>query len=390
MNSAVAFVPALLVLIAVQRNDAMEIQKPNILFVVSDDLATRVGCYGDAAAITPNLDRLAAEGTVFEKAYVQGTVCTPSRTAFMLGLNNRSARRNHFREHPDTMTMGRFFRQNGYQTFSVGKIDHTDEFVDPEAWDIRAQENHSDSKLPLNVLREPGPQGRPAWRHAIVQDTASTQDSLIADRAIHFMNAERDAKRPFFAAIGFHKPHQPAVSTQRHFDAHGATAAFPFLATPPDASPIAPGHLYSEPGLELTEADAHLARRSYYASVSHMDEQLGRVLDALEKGALTENTLVVYTSDHGYHLGWRGQWAKHDMSEEVMRVPLVIRWPSVTAPGTRTKGIVELIDLFPTLAEAAAAEEAALRRAARAVGRAEALHRLSGAKDVRRPGGRYR
>ena len=96
--------------------------KPNILFIIADDLATRLGCYGDKAAITPNLDRLAAEGVVFTKAYCQGAVCTPSRTSFMLGLNTRHARANHFIEHPDTMTMGRWFREHGYQTAAIGKI----------------------------------------------------------------------------------------------------------------------------------------------------------------------------------------------------------------------------------------------------------------------------
>ena len=112
-------------------------RRPNILFLVADDLATRLGCYGDTAAITPYLDRLAAEGVVFTHAYYQGAVCTPSRTSFMLGLNNRHTNANSFLDNPELMTLGRWFREHGYQTFSVGKIDHTDDYTDPRAWDIR-------------------------------------------------------------------------------------------------------------------------------------------------------------------------------------------------------------------------------------------------------------
>jgi len=332
--------------------------RPNILFILADDLATRVGCYGDAAAITPNLDRLAAQGMVFEKAYVQGTVCTPSRTAFMLGLNNRNARRSHFIQHPDTMTMGRFFRQNGYQTFSVGKIDHTEEFVDPEAWDIRVKAepktSRGESLVAIRETVEKGEgRGRLVSSYGVVAKAEDGPDAIIADEAIRFLTDRRDRQRPFLAAVGLHKPHQPVVSTQAHFEAHADESRFTLAVTPEDASPIASGHLREEPGLNLTEAQQRLAQHAYYASASTMDEQLGRVLAALEREGLADSTLVVFTSDHGYHLGWRGQWAKHDLSEEVMRVPLIVRWPSVTQAGTRTNGIVELIDLFPTFAEAA-------------------------------------
>lgn len=331
-------------------NDA---NTPNILFVIADDLATRVNCYGDPAAITPNIDRLAAEGEVFERAYVQGTVCTPSRTAFMLGLNNRSAKRNHFVQNPDTLTMGRFFRSNGYQTFSVGKIDHTEHFIDPEAWDIRARVEFNPAATKLTPIREESDRKRLAFRHGVADRVDDCHDWLIANEAIRFLESRRETSKPFFAAVGFHKPHQPAISTHRHFDAHADVAKFVLHSTPADASPIATGYLRDEPGFDLAEAQQRLACRSYYASVSLMDEQLGRILDVLEDAELARNTLVLFTSDHGYHLGWRGQWAKHDLSEEVMRVPLIVRWPGVTEPGSRSFGIVELIDLFPTFAEVA-------------------------------------
>ena len=127
-------------------------KSPNVLFIIADDLATRLGCYGDKSAITPHLDRLAAEGVVFNRAYCQGAVCTASRTSFMLGLNSRHAKASHFLTHPETMTLGRWFRERGYQTCSIGKIDHddpTDSYVDPKAWDIRVKREDLAPKLPI-------------------------------------------------------------------------------------------------------------------------------------------------------------------------------------------------------------------------------------------------
>lgn len=325
-------------------------EKPNILFIISDDLAPRVGCYGDKAAITPNIDQLAAEGMCFDHAYVQGTVCTPSRTAFMLGLNNRNARRNHFVKHPETMTMGLWFRQHGYQTFSMGKIDHGKAFVDPRAWEIRDELENRPWPVPLAVIRENGEKGRRVSRYGVADSPEGTRDWRVAERAIQFLQKERDAKRPFFAAVGFFKPHQPCITTRAHFERHDPER-FVIQRTPPDATPV--GHAAYTPGIEMSEDRQRLAQRAYYAAVSHMDEQLGRLLKAAREAGALENTLILFTSDHGFHLGWRGQWAKHDLSEEVMRVPLIAWFPGIVPAGTRSKGIVELIDLFPTFGEAA-------------------------------------
>ena len=329
---------------------AFALERLNILFIVSDDLATRVGCYGDKAAITPNIDRLAEEGICFDRAYVQGTVCTPSRTAFMLGLNNRHARRNHFVMHPETMTMGRWFREHGYQTFSIGKIDHGEHFIDPKAWDIRGKFNDTPFSG-LKVIREDESElHRRVTRYKVAESAEETRDWKVAERAMEFLREERDPEKPFFAAVGFFKPHQPCVSTIKHFQQHDPNR-FTLQPTPTDTTPV--GHAAYVPGIKLSEEQQRLAQRAYYASVSHMDEQLGRLLGFARESNLLDNTLVLFTSDHGYHLGWRGQWAKHDLSEEVMRVPLIVRYPKLIEPNTRTRGIVELIDLFPTFADVA-------------------------------------
>ena len=227
-------------------------EKPNLLFLIADDLATRLGSYGDAAAITPHLDRLAAEGVVFTKAYCQGAVCTPSRTSFMLGLNTRHANADHFRHHPDTMTMGRWFREHGYQTFSVGKIDHTEEYLDPQAWEIRARD--ADVKPPVTQGRRTsleedlGTRKRRVSHLGIEEQPEALLDWARAERAIRFFDEERDETRPFFAAIGFHSPHGPWDTTRAIHERHDPAKFAPEI-TPADVAPLPPGSLLHEPGL---------------------------------------------------------------------------------------------------------------------------------------------
>jgi arylsulfatase A-like enzyme len=331
---------------------AAEGSRPNILFLIADDLATRVGCYGDGMAITPNIDRLAQESVVFEHAYAQGAVCTPSRTSLMLGLNNRHAKTNHFIDHPETMTMGRWFREHGYQTCAIGKIDHddpSDRYVDPKAWDVRVKREEMAPKARLQ--RRPLDEDLGAQRKAVsfigVSDTPDAiEDSIRTDRAIAFFEKERDASKPFFAAIGFHAPHVPWNAMREDFEKHD-TSRFPVESTPSDASQLPAGSLLYEPGIEMSEARQREGLQGYYAAVTFLDQQIGRIMGHLQAKGLLENTLVVLTSDHGYHLGWRGQWCKHSITEQVMRVPLIVRHPNATK-GASANGVVELLDLFPT------------------------------------------
>jgi arylsulfatase A-like enzyme len=335
--------------------DAPETSKPNILFIIADDLATRLGCYGDGAAITPNLDRLAAEGVVFTKAYCQGAVCTPSRTSFMLGLNTRHAKANHFIDHPDTMTMGRWFREHGWQTAAIGKIDHddpNDAYTDPKAWDVRVKREEMAPKLPTQNTFFDEDLGQRRKRVSLIRVADSLEamcDWVRTERMIQFFDKERDPSKPFFAAIGFHTPHVPWDSTKAHFDAHDPAKFIPEII-PSDATPLPPGSLLQEPGMEMTEAHQREGIRAYYAAVTTLDQQIGRLLDHLRAKGRLDDTLVVFTSDHGYHLGWRGQWCKHSLSEQVLRVPLIVRHPQ-GAKGAKAGGIVELLDLFPTFCD---------------------------------------
>ena len=336
---------------------AAEPSKPNILFIIADDLATRLGCYGDKAAITPNLDRLASEGVVFNKAYCQGAVCTPSRTSFMLGLNNKHAHSNHFIEHPGTMTMGRWFREHGYQTCAIGKIDHddpNDAYTDPKAWEVRVKREEMVPKLPTQNTFFDEDLGQQRKRVSLIRLADSQEamgDWVRAERLIQFFDKERDTSKPFFAAIGFHTPHVPWDSIRAIYDQHDP-AKFTPETTPSHVTPLPPGSLLHEPGMEMSEAQHREGLRAYYAAVTTLDQQIGHLLDHLRAKGQLDNTLVVFTSDHGYHLGWRGQWCKHSIDEQVLLVPLIVRHPQGSR-GAKANGIVELIDLFPSFCDIA-------------------------------------
>jgi iduronate 2-sulfatase len=329
--------------------------KPNILFLIADDLAPRLGCYGDKAAITPNLDRLAREGVLFNRAYAQGSVCIPSRTSFMLGLNNRHAGADHFKRNPETMTLGRWFRQHGYQTFSVGKIMHDETYVDPKAWDVRVPSEQCKPPGPgkrLVEVNEEHGEKRRFMRYSVYGQAESLQDWARTERALQFFEKERDPQKPFFAAVGFHTAHDPHYSIKRWYDALDKTRMEPEWPPPTAGDPVPPSALHHVPDIQVSEAEQRECKRLYYAAVSSLDQQVGRLLDQLRAKGLLDNTVVVFTSDQGYHLGWRGQWAKHTISEQVLRVPLIVRGGQAVK-GRKADGIVELLDLFPTFCELA-------------------------------------
>jgi arylsulfatase A-like enzyme len=337
--------------------NAAEAPRPNILFLIADDLATRLGCYGDPAAVTPHIDRLAREGVVFKHAYAQGAVCTPSRTSLMLGLNNKHAKANHFIQHPDTMTMGRWFREHGYQTCAIGKIDHddpNDRYVDPKAWDVRVKREQMPAIARLerrSVDEDLGLKRKNISFIGVADSPDAIDDSIRTDRALAFFETGRDATKPFFAAIGFHSPHLPWNAMREDFEKHDRPR-LPVELVPADASPVPVGTMLYEPGVELSEARQREGIQAYYAAVTFLDKQVGRLIEYLRSNGLLENTIVVFTSDHGYHLGWRGPWCKHTLSEQVLRVPLIVRHPGGVQGGS-ANGIVELLDLFPSFCDAA-------------------------------------
>jgi arylsulfatase A-like enzyme len=331
-------------------------QKPNFLFLIADDLSPRLGCYGDKSAKTPNLDKLARKGITFTHAYAQGAVCIPSRTSFMLGLNNHHADCNYFKTHPETMTMGRWFRENGYQTFSVGKIDHDETYTDPKAWDIRVP--IAECRLgatPVNKSRfdeDNGLKRETFLTYSRDERVEATSDWARTESAIHYLEKERQADKPFFAAVGFLSPHTPWETTLDMY--HKQKSDSYSLEWPPPArnTPISEKALHYNPGLDFSKELQQQCMQQYYATIGLLDQQIGRLMKVLEKQDLMKNTIIVFISDQGFHLGWRGQWIKHTISEQVLHVPLIVSLPNGIRKA-KADGIVELLDLFPTFCELA-------------------------------------
>ena len=331
-------------------------KKPNVLLIIADDLNLALGCYGDAEARTPNLDRLAAEGVRFTRAYGQGAVCTPSRNSLITGLSTRTVGiHDKFVEYqkrdPQATSLGRHFRRNGYQTIAIGKVGHTIAHEDPEAWDLRPAMPISKAKL---ADREEMTDPRPISRKVRVlthihgnQD--KTSDALRVDQFAEFLDKERNSAKPFFAALGFQSPHEPHEVYRRNLDAH-PLERMPLVKDPTNASPFNPLAFSFAPWFP-DEATARKNVRSYYGAVSQMDEQLGRVMALLEQHKIKDDTIVMFISDNGYHLGYRGQWAKHDVYPQVAHLPLIVRHPKVAKGGATASGLVEFLDIFPTLSE---------------------------------------
>ncbi len=342
-------------------------ERPNVLFLIADDLATTEGCYGYPAAKTPNIDALAARGMRFERAYCQFPHCNPSRSSFLSGLRPNTTRvtnnaDNLYQNLPRVMTLPHHFRENGYTTARFGKLFHLgvpsgDESMDdPQAWDVGEPFK---SELPYPPRRESAVQVATGKKFGGIgwQEIPCPDDDLIdgghARLAIDWLE-HRDASKPFFLAVGFHRPHLPLVAPGKYFDLYPLESiVLPKEPADDEADIPAPARNGAVPGYTVTATpeQRRAAIRGYLASVSYMDAQAGRVLDALERLHLTEKTMVVFTSDHGWHLGEHGLWHKRSLFEECARVPLIVSLPRMKTRGQASAGLAELLDLFPTLCD---------------------------------------
>lgn len=337
----------------------------NVLFVVSDDLRDHLGCYGNKTVHTPNLDRLAARGVRFEHAYAQYPVCNPSRSSFLTGLrpdqtgvtDNTTLLRSKL---PDVVTLPQLFRQHGYYAAAFGKIFHLgggrdaaarERWMDlPQSWD----EAHAFQPTPAGriIAGRNLTDGKLKWCEwgMTAGNDDDQPDGQNAREAIALM--EKLGDKPWFIGVGFQKPHDPFVAPQKYFDLYppGSIALYrdPKDMTP--APPLAVG--FGEFGAafgKFKDAERLEFQHAYYAGISFIDAQLGRVLEALDRLKLTERTLIVFLSDHGYHLGERQWWNKNTLFERSTRTPLIIAAPG-GKPGV-AHGLVELVDLYPTIAE---------------------------------------
>jgi iduronate 2-sulfatase len=340
----------------------------NILFIASDDLNTCLGCYGHPLVKTPNLDRLAARGVRFDRAYCQYPLCNPSRSSFMTGRRPDTTgvveNQTNFRKNlPDAATLPQFFRKRGYLAARVGKMYHygvpaqigTNGLDDDASWDLvvnpRGKEKDEEAKVINYNPTNKNIGGALTWYVTDGPDEEHT-DGKIATEAIRLLKEKAD--RPLFLAVGFFRPHVPCVAPPRWFDLYPMDK----IAVPQEP----PGHIDSLPAAALSvkppnygvaEEDQRRMIRSYYASVSYMDSQLGRLLEALERSPQAATTLVVFFGDHGWLLGEHGQWQKLSLFEESARVPIVVYAPGAKGNGKASGRTVELVDLYPTLVDLA-------------------------------------
>ncbi len=346
-----------------------EASKPNVLFIISDDLNNSLGCYGHPLVKTPNIDRLAQRGVRFERAYCQFPLCGPSRNSMLTGLYPNStgilANSQIFRQTiPQHQSLPHAFRLDGYFAARIGKLYHynvpksigTNGHDDPGSWELELNPAGCDRLLEeadIFSLRPGNFGGTLSWYASPRDDLLHTDGMLATDAEWVLERCAKDKSRPFFLAVGFYRPHTPYVAPQKYFAGY-----------PQQDMPLVPGVAEDQQDLPAMALGSHKkehelltddlrqqAIQAYFASITFMDAQVGRVLDALERLGLAENTIVVFTSDHGYHLGEHGLWQKMSLFEESARVPLIIAAPGKSAPGTVANAPVGLIDLYPTLAD---------------------------------------
>jgi iduronate 2-sulfatase len=362
-------------------------ERPNVLLICVDDLKPALGCYGDRLAKSPNIDRLAARGIRFDLAYCNQAVCAPSRNNLLLGsrstsLGVYSLGQNFRTAVPDAVTMTEYFIEHGWRAEAIGKVLHTGHgnHDDQASWSVPTQlEKVVEYLSPRNsaggrLTREEAyfsnqrlgeiqslPRGA-AWEAADVEDNAYA-DGRIADEAIRRLQTARQReKTPFFLAVGFVKPHLPLTAPSRYWDLHDSQS---FDLARDQRDPEGAPRYAGKHGGEIVnydplsveslreEATQRKLVHAYYACVSFMDAQVGRVLDELDRLQLADKTIVVLWGDHGWHLGDHGYWTKHTNYEQANRIPLIIAAPGVTKAGGVSRQLTETVDIYPTLAELA-------------------------------------
>ena len=336
---------------------------PNVLVILSDDLNTALGCYGHPLVKSPNIDRLAKRGVRFERAYCQFPLCNPSRSSFMTGLrpDTTGVRDNglRFREkHPDLVTLPQLFRKHDYLAARVGKIFHygvpnqigTAGLDDAASWETTVNpkgRDVADESLIFSIKPGSGFGATLSWLAADGSDGEQT-DGQGSEAAIRLLEENKD--RPFFLAVGFYRPHTPYVAPKKYFEMYPLDAIRP--VTEPGRAGVPPAALtVNPPDYGINDDLKRKAMQAYFASTTFMDAQVGRVLDALDRLKLTDNTVVVFFSDHGYHLGEHGLWQKMSLFEESTHVPLIFAGPGIQGAGKSSPGLAELVDVYPTLAE---------------------------------------
>ena len=350
-------------------NFAQHSEKFNVLLIIADDLNCAIGAYGDPLAETPNIDKLAQEGVLFTNAHVQYPLCGPSRVSFMTGLYPDQTKSKKLRLHvrqtiPDVITLGQKFRMENYHSIRVGKVYHyhnprdigTASYDDSYTWD-RTVNPYGRDKIEehkISYLKTRFNGGVLSWHKAAGKDEEQT-DGIGATNTITFLDEFAKSGENFFLAFGLYRPHVPFVAPEKYYelqknkDFSVPESSNQYLETIPEPAAISVRAKKEQVGLDSELAQE--IKQAYYATVSFVDAQIGRVLDKLKKTGLDKKTIVVFTSDHGYHLGEHGHWQKQTLFENATRVPLIFTGPGIPSGLNPIDDPVELVDLYPTIME---------------------------------------
>ncbi len=368
-----------------------ETQSPsNVLLILVDDLKPTLGCYGDPAAKTPHIDELAGRGMRFDLAYCNQAVCAPSRFTLMLGSHSTSTGLyglgNHLRKAlPNAKTMPQHFADHGYRTESLGKVFHVGHgnLGDPQSFSVPhfgekvieylvpestegGQLTREEAYFTNQMLGEIRSLPRGAAFESPVAEDHQYADGRVADEAVRRLeqaaHRRESEKTPFFMVVGFARPHLPFSVPKKYWDLHDPDKLpMPQFEELPSGAPQVAGKRGGEinnykPVPTDHPIDADLKRKlihGYYASASYVDAQIGKLIDAVDRLGLAEDTVIVLWGDHGFHLGDLGIWTKHTNYEQANRIPLLVVAPGVTRPDTATRQLATSVDLYPTLAELA-------------------------------------
>ncbi len=351
-------------------------EKQNVLFIISDDLtSTALGCYGNTLCKTPNIDRLATQGTLFTRAYCQATFCGPSRASLMFGYYPYASKASGYTSGrkevgEDKDSWAQHFKKNGYHSARISKVFHmgvppditkgSDGADDPESWSEAYNSKGPETKvsgLAEQLSNNPGGLKKGTGSSQSFNVVAAEGDDLVhsdgktAQKAVELLHKYKDMEKPFFLAVGFVRPHVPLVAPKKYFAPYplGKIVLPPKIPGDQDDIPQNSANKRTTANYKMDLNQQKGTLRAYYASVSFVDALVGKILTALEATGQRDNTIVIFTSDHGYHLGEHDMWQKVSIHEESAKVPLII-----CVPGKKPAvchSLAELIDLYPTVSK---------------------------------------
>ena len=343
--------------------------KMNVLFIVADDMNCDIGAYGNKKVLTPNIDKLAKQGVLFGNAHNQYPWCGPSRASFMTGMypdqTKVKALRIYLRQAvPKVVTIGQSFKKENYHSVRVGKIFHyhnprdigTAGHDDNYTWTQTVNPYGRDKieEYKINTLKPKAYGGTLSWMAADGSDEEQT-DGIGATETIKFLEKFAESGENFFLAFGLYRPHTPYVAPKKYFDLYKTNqmeiprSSDDYLKTIPTPAVKSIRDPEKKEQLNLPKDLAQTIKEAYYATTSFVDAQVGRVLDKLKETGLDKNTIVIFTSDHGYHLGEHGHWQKRTLFENATRVPLIVSGPGINKNEKIMEAPIELVDIYPTL-----------------------------------------